>query len=84
MSVSGILHEPTWLALLLILVLLGAVYLLTKLFRVTLGARLLIMVLAMIAVSIVYLPYNAQVTAIVLSTGFIVCFLLTFTLLAKR
>jgi hypothetical protein len=32
---------------------------------------------------VLYLPHNSNVTGIVLSTGFIVTFLITFTLLAK-
>ena len=84
MSLTALLRQPTWLSILLVSGLLALVFGLTTLLKLTLCARLLIIVVVMIGVSILYVPYNAQVTAIVLSVGFISCFLLTFTLLAKQ
>lgn len=80
--ISAVWHWPTWAAMVLVLCLLGLVYVLAaKLFRLGFAGRLLVLVGSAIVLGVVYLPHNPTVTALVLSGGFIITFLLTFTLL---
>ncbi len=78
--VSKVLHQPTWVALLIVATVLVAVFLLT--WKLQFMKRLFILVGSTILIGVVYLPHNPSVTGIVLSTGFVATFLLTFTLLA--
>jgi isoprenylcysteine carboxyl methyltransferase (ICMT) family protein YpbQ len=80
---SKLLHQPTWFGLLLIVIVVVLLYFVTSRLKLALSTRLLIIVGTLIIISVLYLPHNSNVTGIVLSTGFIVTFLITFTLLAK-
>lgn len=79
-----VMHQPTWIGLLIVAAVLVLVYGLTKVLKLLLPGRLLAVVATMILVGILYLPHNASVSGIILSAGFIITFLLTFTLLGKR
>ena len=81
---TKLLHQPTWVGLGVVLVLMVIAYVLTTyVLKLQLAAKLLTLVALAIGLAVLYMPYNATVTGIVLSAGFIICFLLTFTLLAK-
>ena len=78
--VSRILDQPTWVALIIVTAVLAAIFLLS--WKLGFMKRLLVLVGSTILIGIIYLPHNPSVTGIVLSTGFIATFLLTFTMLA--
>ena len=81
---TRLMHQPTWVSVGLVLVVLASAYwLATYVLKLGLTAKLASLVLLTIGLSMLYVAHNATVTGIVLSAGFIITFLLTFTLLAK-
>ena len=82
-ALGSILHQPTWVGLLLVAIVGVLLFQGTKLLKWSLPARLLVTVASLIGIGVLYLPHNPSVTGISLSIGFIVTFLLTFTMLGK-
>lgn len=83
--ISSLFHQSTPISLLIVAACLGAVYLVTaKIIKLSFSQRLLAVVATAIVLGMVYLSHNPTVTAIVLSVGFIACFLLTFALLKQK
>lgn len=75
-------HQPTWISLILISLLVLIILVLGR--KLSLPNRLFIVVPLLLVISIFYMAHNPIVTSITLSVGFIVTFLLTFTLLASN
>lgn len=78
--ISQILHQPTWISLLVVAGAITGIFLLT--WKLEFMKRLLIIVASTILIGVAYIAHNPSVTGIVLSGGFIATFLLTFTMLA--
>ncbi len=82
-ALHTLLHQPTWIGLLMVAATLAAIHMLSSRLKVTPTARLLIVLASSIVIGVLYVPHNPSITAIVLSVGFIATFALTFTQLGK-
>jgi hypothetical protein len=76
------MHQPTWLSLLLVAGFLLSFFSLLGLLHINWLTRLLLLVPAMIGIALLYLPHQPVVTGIVLSFGFIMTFLVVFSMLS--
>jgi hypothetical protein len=70
-------HQPLWVSITLVCAVIAAIWLLS--FKLSFFARCLVVILALIPIGIFYLPHNPQMSALVLSVGFIAVFLVVFT-----
>lgn len=80
---STILAQPFFISLLLVGAVLFFIYTLLGTVKVKPLNRLLILIPLLLALSILYMNHNAIVATVLLSTGFLLSFLLAFTMLAK-
>ena len=87
-SSSGFLytftHQSAPLSLLLIAFILFVLFTAMRIMKVIFLNRVLVLIPTLIAFAVFYLPHNAMVTTVVLSIGFILTFLLVFTMLAGK
>lgn len=77
-------HQSAPVSLLLILFILFVIYTVLRFMKVNFLNRVLILIPVIVAISIFYLPHNAVVTSVTLSVGFVLTFLLVFTMLAGK
>lgn len=82
---AEILHQPAWVGLLVVITALLLVYFVcSKIIKLNPGLSMLITVGTCIILGVLFMPHNPTVTGIVLSGGFVVTFLLVFSLLGKQ
>lgn len=77
-----LVHQPTWVALIIVTIVVFAFFSLLGLLRINLLTRLLLLIPALIGIAVFYLPHQPMVTTVLLSLGFIGTFFLVFTMLA--
>lgn len=82
--IDTLTHQSAPLSLLLIAFVLFVLFTVMKFMKVNFLNRVLVLIPVIIGIAIFYLPHNAAVTTVVLSCGFILTFLLVFTMLAAK
>lgn len=77
-------HQPLWISLLIIAFVLFGVYQLLEALKLKPLNRVLAMVPLLILIAILYLKNNPAVTTVVLSVGFVVTFVLAFSMMSQQ
>lgn len=77
--IKALTHQPTWLALLIIVFFLFGVYALLEKVKVKPLSRVMVLLPLSILIAILYLSHNPAVATVVLVAGFITTFFLAFT-----
>lgn len=79
--IKALAHQPTWLSLLIIAFFLFGMYDLLDKLKVKPMKRVLMLALITLLIAVIYMPHNPAVTTVLLLGGFVVTFVLAFTLM---
>jgi uncharacterized membrane protein YjjP (DUF1212 family) len=82
--IDALVHQPTWLSLILIIFFMFALYNLLEKLKVKPMNRVLVLLPVTLLIAIIYLQHDPLVTTVVLIAGFVVTFILAFTLMRGR